>query len=97
MLSSVIFPSCQFFALLYSCDAGRYTGEGKACADGERNQKAEFLIVTAGEQSGLKGSVLLELSAALSPGVTQVEALITALPECSSPDLCVSPRQCVTE
>lgn len=97
MLSSVISPPCQFLALLYSWDSGRYTGEGKACAWREINQKAEFLIVTAGEQSGLKGSVLLELSAALSPGVTQTEALITAFPVCSSPDLCVSPRQCVTE
>lgn len=85
MLSSVISPSCQFSSLLYSWDAGRYTREGKACVWGEINQKAEFLIVT----DGLKDSVLLEFSAALSPGATQTEPLITAIPVCSSYPLSV--------
>lgn len=77
-LSSVISPSCQVPTLLYSWDAAGYTGEGDACVWGDINQKAEFLIVTAGEQSGLKGSVLL------SPGVTQIEPL------CVSPCQCVA-------
>lgn len=74
------FPILPVPAFLYSWDAGKYTEEGKVCVWGEINQKAEFLIVTA----GLKGSVLLEFSAALSPGATQTEPLITAIPVCSS-------------
>lgn len=78
------FPILTVPTLLYSWDAGR--GRQGLCLRGHKSKSR-----IPGEQSGLKGSVLLELSAALSPGATQIEQLFTALPVCSSPDLCVSP------